>query len=231
MKIKCVAIDDEPLALNLIRKYIQQFPVLNLLQTFDDAISGAEYLRNNPVDLLFIDIHMPDITGIELVSSLKVKPMIIFTTAHKKFAAEGFDLDALDYLLKPIQLERFSKAVNKATEYYRYKNSNKNEPNETLFVRSEYQLVKIDLENIEYIESIEDYIKIHQTNGKPVMTLMTLKAVLEKLPPHQFRRIHRSYVVPLSKIRSIVNRRVRLTSTELPVSDSYAGFIKEWKNK
>lgn len=231
MQIRCVAIDDEPLALDLIREYIQHFPALKMVQTFDDAISGSEYLRNNPVDLLFIDINMPDISGIELVRSLKLKPMIIFTTAHKKFALEGFDLDALDYLLKPIQMDRFSKAVNKALDYFRYKNPDRTDTNEYLFVRSEYQLVKIDLDNIEYIESIEDYIRIHLVNGKPIMTLMTLKAVSEKLPSKQFKRIHRSYVVALSKVRSIVNRKVRLTNVELPVSDSYAGFINEWKNK
>ena len=231
MQLKCVAIDDEPLALDVVKEYVRYFPALKLVQTFDDAISGAEYLRNNPVDLLFIDINMPDISGIELVRSLKVKPMIIFTTAHKKFAVEGFDLDAMDYLLKPIQQERFTKAVNKAIDYYKYKNAERSESKEALFVRSEYQLVKIHLDDIEYIESIEDYIRIHLVNGKPVMTLMTLKAVLEKLPPTQFKRIHRSYVVPLSKVRSIINRKVRLTSVELPVSDSYAGFIHEWKSR
>src|ERR1700730_4801776 len=160
MQIRCVAIDDEPLALDVLRQYIQNFPVLKLVQTFDDAISGAEYLRNNAVDLLFIDINMPDVTGIELVRSLKEKPILIFTTAHKKFAVDGFDLDALDYLLKPIQFDRFSKAVNKATEYYQYRRSAKPEGSESLFVRAEYQLVKIDLEEIEYIESVEDYLKI-----------------------------------------------------------------------
>src|SRR4051794_5676369 len=118
MQIKCVAIDDEPLALNLIKEYTNRFPSLRLVQTFDDAISGAEFLRSNQVDLLFIDINMPDISGIELVRSLKEKPMIIFTTAYRKFAFEGFELDALDYLLKPIEFERFEKAVNKAIDYY-----------------------------------------------------------------------------------------------------------------
>ena len=231
MQIRCVAIDDEPLALELLRGYIQHFPALNLLQTFDDAISAMEYLRNNPVDLLFIDINMPDITGIELVRSLKEKPMIAFTTAHKKFAVEGFDLEALDYLLKPIQFDRFEKMVNKAISYFRYTHTTKTDASETLFVRAEYQLVKIDLDEIEYIESVEDYLKIHLTKGRPVMTLMTLKAVLQKLPPAQFKRIHRSYVVAISKIRSVLNRKVKLTEVELPVSDSYADFINEWKNK
>ena len=231
MQIKCVAIDDEPLALELLKEYISKFPALKLQQTFDDAISGAEYLRNNPVDLLFIDINMPDITGLELGRSLKERPMLIFTTAHKKFAIEGFDLEALDYLLKPIQFERFARAVNRAIEFHQFKNSTRSDSNESLFVRAEYQLVKLDLDEIEYIESVEDYLKIHLTTGKPVMTLMTIKAVLQKLPPEKFKRIHRSYVIPLAKVRSIVNRKVKMTNIELPVSDSYAEFIQEWRSK
>lgn len=231
MQIRWVAIDDEPLALNVIREYAKSFPALQLVQTFDDAIAGAEFLRQHPVDLLFIDINMPDITGIGLVRSLVNKPMVIFTTAYKQFALEGFELDAVDYLLKPISPERFEKAVQKAVEYYRFKNGIKEERAEALFVRSGYELVKINLSDIEYIESLEDYLKIHRVNGKPVMTLMTVKAILEKLPPNDFQRIHRSYVVSLNYIRSVANRKVRLPNAELPVSDRYAGFINDWKNK
>src|SRR5579871_1893705 len=182
MTLRCVAIDDEPLALVLIRDYISKFPELELVQTFDDAISGAEFLRSAQIDLLFIDINMPDITGLDLVKSLKEKPMIIFTTAYKKFAFEGFELDALDYLLKPIDLGRFSKAISKAIEYYKYK-ANPNTVEENLFVYSEYRLVKIPVADIEYIESLDDYIKIHFSNAKPILTLMTLKKVLINFPP------------------------------------------------
>jgi len=231
MQIKCVAIDDEPLALDLVREYVLRFPILKMVQTFDDAIAGAEFLRSNPVDLLFLDINMPDITGIEVVRSLPQKPLLVFTTAYKKFALDGFELDAIDYLLKPIPFERFTKAVNKAIEYYQYKTSDGNKKEEALFVRSEYQLIRIGLDDIEFIESVEDYLKIHRNSGRPVMTLMTMEAILEKLSPHQFKRIHRSYIVPVSKVRSIVNRKVRLTSVELPVSDSYLHFINEWIQK
>lgn len=231
MPIKCVAIDDEPLALDLLKEYISRMPALQLVQGFDDAIAGAAWLRSHPIDLLFIDINMPDINGLDLVRSLPSKPMVIFTTAYKKFALEGFDLDAIDYLLKPIPFDRFERAVAKAVDYYRYKNSARNEGGEALFVRSEYQLVRISLDEIEYIESLEDYVKIHRTGDKPVMTLMTLKAVLEKLPGDQFQRIHRSYVVPLSKVRSVVNRKVRLTHIELPVSDSYVEAVNKWTGK
>ena len=230
MQIRCIAIDDEPLALVLIKEYVARFPVLQLVHTFEDAISGAEFLRNSNIDLLFIDINMPDINGLELVRSLKEKPMIIFTTAYKKFAFEGFELDALDYLLKPIDFERFSRAVNKGIEYYAYKTSPLNKEEQSLFVYSEYRLVKILLSNIEYIESLDDYIKIHFTSEKPVLTLMTLKKVLEMLPQDKFKRIHRSHIVSIDKIKSVLNRKVQLSSVELPVSNSYADFIDKWRN-
>jgi len=201
-----------------------------MVQTFDDAVSGADFLRNTNVHLLFVDINMPDINGLDLVKSLKDKPMIIFTTAYRKFAFEGFELNALDYLLKPIDFNRFSKAVEKAVEYYHYKQSSSEEQSKSLFVYSEYRLVKILLEDIEYIESLDDYIKIHFTSAKPLLTLMTLKNALEKLPADKFKRIHRSYIVSVKKIKSVLNRRVLLSSVELPISNSYSGFIEQWKN-
>ena len=228
MEIRCIAIDDEPLALLLIRAYIQRFPSLRLLHTFDDAVAGAEHLRTHEVDLLFVDISMPDISGIELVKSLETKPAVIFTTAYKKFAIDGFELNAVDYLLKPISFERFEKAAGKAVDYLQYRDVQRTAPEQVLFVRSEYQLVKINLHDIEYIESFEDYIKIHQTGAKPVMTL---KNILEKLPPGQFQRVHRSFVVAISRIRSIANRKIRLSSAEIPVSDSYADFISKWRKE
>ena len=228
MLIKCVAIDDEPPALELIKEYVSRFPTLRMVQVFDDAIAAVEFLKVFPADLLFVDINMPDLTGIDLVRSLNDKPMTIFTTAYKKFAIDGFELDALDYLLKPIDFDRFTKAVNKAIGFYEYKHSKKDEMPHALFVRSEYRLIKVDFHEIEYIESAEDYVKIHLGTGKFIMTLMTLKAILEKLPEAKFRRIHRGYVVSLEKIRSVQNRKVGLTKIELPVSDSYLENIADW---
>ena len=230
MQLKCVAIDDEPLALELLQEYISRFPQLKLMHTFDDAISAVELLRNTKVDLLFIDINMPDITGIDLVRSLQEKPLVIFTTAHKQFAIEGFELDAVDYLLKPINFDRFTRAVHKAIDYYKYKNTPLQEENDSLFVHSEYKLVKIPLNEIEYIESLEDYIKIHIAGARPVLTLLSMKKVLEKLPADKFQRIHRSYIVSVSRVKSIQNRKVQLsTGVELPISDSYVQFINNWK--
>jgi two-component system LytT family response regulator len=229
MELKCIAIDDEPLALEVIKKHIANFPLLKLLHTFEDAISAAEYLRNNKIDLLFIDIDMPDITGIELVRSLKEKPMVIFTTAHKNFAYEGFELEALDYLLKPIDLKRFSAGVNKAIDYAKYKSGGQSEMDGSLYVHSEYRMIKIELKEIEYIESMQDYIKIYLSNiEKPILTLMPLKGVLEKLPQSEFARIHRSYAVAIKKIRSIHNHKVKLKTIELPIGNNYADFIQSW---
>lgn len=230
--LKCVAIDDEPLALSLVKQYISRIPAIELVKTFDDAVSAAEFLRNNQVDILFLDINMPDISGIDLARSLENKPFIIFTTAYKKFAYEGFELDAVDYLLKPIEFSRFAKAVQKAIALQQQKNFTKTPEDEFLFVRSEYRMLKIDLNSIEYIEGLEDYIKIHVSNSKPVLTLMTMKAVLEKLPPAKFKRIHRSYIIASAKVVSILNKKVTLASSkELPVSDSYIEFINEWMQR
>ena len=229
MELKCIAIDDEPLALEVIKKHIADFPQLKLLHTFEDAISAAEYLRNNTIDLLFIDIDMPDITGIELVRSLKEKPMVIFTTAHKNFAYEGFELEALDYLLKPIDLKRFSAGVNKAVDYAKYKATGQSEMDGSLYVHSEYRMIKIELKEIEYIESMQDYIKIYLSNiEKPVLTLMSLKGVLEKLPQTEFARIHRSYAVAIKKIKSIHNHKAKLKTIELPIGNNYSDFIQSW---
>lgn len=230
MSLKCVAIDDELPALQLMQKYITDHRQLQLIQTFTDAVSASEYLKTATVDLLFVDINMPDITGLDLVRSLSDPPMIIFTTAYKKFAIDGFELNAIDYLLKPISFERFSKAVQKAADYHQYKSKPATNTEEALMVFSEYQLVKINCSTIEYIESLDDYIRINISNNKPVMTLMRLKAVLEKLPSTQFKRIHRSYIVNMEKIRSVANRKIKLLSgAELPVSESYLDVLKSWK--
>lgn len=229
MQLKCVAIDDEPLALEIIKKYVSDYPSLKLVNTFDDAVSGAEYLKRNKIDILFIDIDMPDITGVDLVRSLQEKPMIIFTTAYKNFAFEGFELEAVDYLLKPINNSRFSAAIQKAIDYYQFKNTSHTEAEDFLFVHSEYRVIKINIRDIEYIESMQDYIKIYLINTeKPVLTLMPLKSVIEKLPANQFVRIHRSYVVARVQIRSIYNKKIKLSKIELPVGTNYTEFIKDW---
>ncbi|RDC64339.1 LytR/AlgR family response regulator transcription factor [Adhaeribacter pallidiroseus] len=227
--VRCVAVDDEPLALDIITAYVARLPAITLIQTFDDALAASEFLRTTEIDLLFVDINMPDISGIDLVRSLAIKPLIIFTTAYKNFAYEGFQLEAVDYLLKPIAFEPFVKAVNKAIDFLELKNKPKSEPEESLYVHSEYRLLKINLRDIEYIESLEDYIKIHVTGARPILTLLSMKKVLEKLPDAKFKRIHRSFIVPMAQVTAIQNRKaILLSGKELPISDSYTGFIQDW---
>ncbi|HEV7381493.1 MAG TPA: LytTR family DNA-binding domain-containing protein [Dyadobacter sp.] len=227
--MKCIAIDDEPLALDLLRNYISAIPELNLLQTFDDALEGAAYLKQHRVDLLFIDINMPDISGLDLVAAMENKPMVIFTTAHQKYAHIGFELAAIDYLLKPISPERFHKAVARAQEQFHLRNLIP----EPFMVRSEYKMIRIDPAQIEYIESMEDYIKIFLVDtNRPVLTLMSLKTILEKLPESGFSRVHRSFIVGEKQIHSIVNKKISLQSgKEIPVSETYLGFIEKWKRQ
>lgn len=232
MPYKCVAVDDELPALELIKNYVSRLPELQLLQTFSDAVGAGEFLRSNPVDILFVDINMPDINGIDLVSSLSQKPLVIFTTAYKKFAYEGFELEAVDYLLKPISPERFKKSVTKAVELLQLRTQPKAITAESVFVRSEYKMVKIELADIDYIEGLEDYIKIHITGSRPVLTLMTMKAFIEKLPADRFLRIHRSYIVSLNRIGVAGNKKVTLKNgTVLPVSDSYVDVLNKYINK
>lgn len=227
--ITCIAVDDEPLALKLIRDYASKMPQLQLLHTFSNALEAVGYLRERPVDLLFTDINMPDITGMDLVKSLETRPMIIFTTAHRKFAADGFDLDAVDYLVKPFAFDRFKKAVEKAQAFATPKPVSHPAEEESIFVRAEYKRVQIPLGEIVYIEALEDYIRIHLQKTKPVMTLMTLKSIFEKLPNDKFARIHRSYIIPYAGIQHIGHRKLTLLNgIELPVSESYQPLLQQW---
>jgi DNA-binding LytR/AlgR family response regulator len=230
MPLKCVAVDDEPLALELVKGFVKKIPGLELVKSFNDAVACASFLKLHAIDLLFVDVNMPDLSGIQMIQQLVHKPMIIFITAHKNFALEGFELDALDYLLKPVSFERFEKAVAKAIDYYHYRQSGSKDENGSLFVHAEYRLVKIEFAHIDYIESLEDYIRIYVDNGKPVLTLMPLKSVLEKLPVNLFRRIHRGFIVSMKKVQSAQHRKLRLVSgKELPVSKTYQHFMADWQ--
>jgi two-component system, LytTR family, response regulator len=224
MLLKCIAIDDELPALELIKNYAGRMADVQLLHCFQDAVSAGEFLRNNPVDLIFVDINMPDINGIELVKALPQKPQVVFTTAYRKFAYEGFELDAADYLLKPIEFERFKKGVLKAMEIIKARSTPASPVSEEcIFVRSEYRMVKVNLQDIAYIEGLEDYIRIHFYHTRPLLTLSTMKAFMEKLPAEKFLRIHRSYIIPFYSIETVMNKKVVLQSgATLPVSDTYA---------
>jgi len=226
--ITCIAVDDEPLAIDLMENYISQVPGLELKGTFTDAISAWGYIQKNPVDLIFLDIQMPDITGTQLARSLdKRQPMIIFTTAYSKFAVEGFNLNAVDYLLKPFDFNRFLEAVNRAKEYKIFQENSKNQPEETaLFIKADYKNVKVNTKEILYIEGFDDYIKIHLETGKSLVTLMSLKNIIEKLPEKDFIRIHRSYIVSKSKIERIYNQLVKVGDRDIPIGKSYVETVK-----
>lgn len=217
--MRCIAIDDEPLALQLITQYASQISFLQLLHTFTNPDEAVAFLQQNEVDVLFLDIQMPDVNGIELYKTLAKKPPVIFTTAFSEFAVEGFNVDAIDYLLKPFEYDRFLKAVFKAREYLEFM-INQELQLASIFVKVDYQLMKINLKDIDLIEGLDDYIRIHLP-PRPVLTLMTLKSLQEKLPAHEFVRVHRSYIVPVSKIESYGKSKIRVAGREIPIGSSY----------
>jgi DNA-binding LytR/AlgR family response regulator len=219
--MRCIIIDDEPLAGKLVREYISRVSFLELAGTFTDAIEAKKLLEKEKIDLLFLDIQMPDINGLQFYDSLKDKPMVIFTTAFSEYAVEGFNVNAIDYLLKPFEYDRFLKSVYKAKEYAEFMRSQEVQMT-SIFVKSDYQLVKINLKDVLLIEGLDDYIRIHLPNNKTILTLMSLKAIAEKLPPQEFARIHRSYIVPLSKIEKVSSKKIEIAGKEIPVGISYA---------
>jgi DNA-binding LytR/AlgR family response regulator len=223
--INCIAIDDEPLALHLIREYASKINFLNLQQTFTDTDEATAWLQENEVDLLFLDIQMPDINGIQFYKSLAKKPQVIFTTAYSEYAVEGFNVDAIDYLLKPFEYDRFLKSVYKAKEYLEFL-SNQELQMASIFIKVDYQLMKINLKEIELIEGLDDYIRIY-VKPKPVLALMTLKSIQEKLPSQEFVRVHRSYIVPVSKIESFGRNKVKINGREIPIGSSYGDVYQQ----
>lgn len=219
--IKCIAIDDEPLALELVEAFCQEIPYLQLEKTFTQTSAALKHLRKFPVDLIFLDIQMPDMNGIEFFKSIKQECMVIFTTAHSQYAVESYTLNAVDYLLKPLQQNRFVQACEKAKDFYDYLNNHKTDSSNFLYIRSEYALVKIPFTDIHYIETMDDYIKIHQLGKKPILTLMSMKKMMERLPQTAFIRVHRSFIVPLSKIESVRGKSISLGIIDLPIGASY----------
>lgn len=235
MTVKCLAIDDEPLALKQIGIYIKKTPFLELVSLCNNAFDAMTYLEANQVDLLFVDINMPDLSGMDFVKSLSEKPLIIFTTAYSEYAIEGFKVDAADYLLKPIGYKDFLKASNKVKDMLELKgvrSETAKTAREHLFVKSEYRLVRIELSEIKYIESMHEYVRIHLNNDKPVMTLLSLKSIEEQLPPDRFLRVHRSYIVNIDRIKVVERNRIIFDNTVyIPVSDQYKARFQEFINK
>jgi DNA-binding LytR/AlgR family response regulator len=219
--LSCIAIDDEPLAIELLKKYIAKIYFLELKGSYTDPFEAKKMMESTPIDIIFLDIQMPDINGIEFSKTINSKDVaVIFTTAFSEYAVEGFNVDAIDYLLKPIEYDRFLKSVYKAKEYIDYINNQEMQEG-YIFVKSDYQMVKVNLKDILYIEGLDDYIKIHLPQ-KSILTLMTLKTISQKLPPKEFLRVHRSYIVPVGKIENISKSKIKILEKEIPIGVSYS---------
>lgn len=237
MSISCLIVDDEPLARSLLTDYVKKIPYLNLLDASSSPLAAIEILRSTPVDLLFLDIQMPEITGISLLKALQKKPLVILTTAYSEYALEGYELDVIDYLLKPITFERFLRAIEKANQRLTTPAPApvvKNIPDATVqpfvFVKDGTKLVKVRWDDILYVEGLKDYVTIH-TRTQKIVTLQRLKSLEEQLPPDKFIRIHHSYIVAVDAIDVIHKGEVQIGSVTIPVSDTYRKAFKDFTDK
>lgn len=223
--LRCIAVDDEPLALELLEDNIATVPYLHLVATCSNAMEAMKVLQQEQVDLIFLDIQMPGLTGLQFIQSMTEKPMIILITAYEKYALQGFNLDVTDYLLKPVSLDRFVKACNKAKELYELKHKANKETvsnPDYFFVNVDYSLLKINFNDIRYVEGLKDYIKIHlKSSSRAVITRMAMKAIEEELPATKFLRIHKSYIVSLEHITAIRKNSVFIDEIELPVGENF----------
>jgi len=235
MKIKCLSIDDEPLALQQIGSYIEKTPFLESVALCQSAFEALKYLSVNEVDLMFVDINMPDLNGMDFVKSLTQKPQVIFTTAYSEYAMDGFQVDALDYILKPISYAVFLKAANKAKSWFDLSHKQIETIQTTqdcIFVKSEYKLIRIQLSEIKYIESSNEYIQIHLINDEPITTLIRLKVIEEQLPKDKFMRVHRSFIINLDKVKVIERNRIVFDhNTYIPVGDQYKDSFQAFIDK
>jgi len=234
--IRCLAVDDEPLALELLEDNISKVLFLQLVAACDNAMEAMRIMQQELIDLLFLDIQMPGLTGLQFIQAMTVKPMIILITAYEKYALEGFNLDVTDYLVKPVSLDRFIKACNKAQQLFELRSQQKNmvtagKPG-YFFVNVDYSLVKITIPDIVYIEGLKDYIRIHLKNSqRPVVTRMPMKTIEEQLPSTDFIRIHKSYIVSIAFITSARKSSVFINTLELPVSDTYRDAVTSLTGK
>ncbi|XLS29534.1 LytR/AlgR family response regulator transcription factor [Flavobacteriaceae bacterium M23B6Z8] len=232
--MKCIIIDDEPLALNIIKSYCEDLGTLQVAGIYTNALDALPLLNSEKIDLIFCDIEMPQINGIEFIKALTQQPMFIFTTAYPEYALEGFELNAVDYLVKPVPFPRFIKAVSRARELYQLKSDTQvntinltptqgvegqNDP--VIFVKADYNNVRIKLEDIRFVQGLKDYLKIHTQENKPILTLMNFKEILAKLPAQNFLRVHRSFIVNIHHIESIQRNKIVIRDIRIPIGDSY----------
>jgi DNA-binding LytR/AlgR family response regulator len=230
--IKAIALDDEPLALELIEAFCKKFDFLQFEKGFTNTAAALQYLKKNPVQLLFLDIKMPAISGIDFYKSLPHKPMLIFTTSYSEYALESYDLNAVDYLLKPFTLSRFEKAIEKAKEIYNLvHHATVAEQSKHLMLKVDYGVVKVVLADILFIEGLDNYLKIHLQNQLPIVVRMTMKILLEKLNEKEFIRVHRSYIVPINRIESVKQRIITIDGEEIPVGKHFEQQLKVLLNR
>ena len=229
MIIKCAIIDDEPLAAGLLESYANKTPYLSLTGTYNSAIQAMKDLRENPVQLLFLDIQMPELSGIEFAKILPKDTKVIFTTAFPQYAVEGYKVNALDYLLKPISYEDFLKSTDKALEWFSAKQKQDIYSRDRfMFVKSDYKLLRIGLDDILYIEGLKDYVRFYLKNGEKVMSLMSMKKLEDYLPKPEFLRTHRSYIVHMPEVRSIDRFRIVFGDVFIPISDNYKEEVQQY---
>lgn len=226
--MRAIAIDDEPIALDIIKSHAAKVPYLELKATFTDAFKAIEYLQKENTDLLFLDIKMPDISGIEFFNSLPKKPILIFTTAYSEHAAASFEMDAVDYLLKPFSLARFIKGCNKAYELYNYRNST--ETIDFLYIKTGYEQLKVLYDDILYLEASGNYVTF-VLKDKNILSRSTFLEAINLLPPEKFVRVHRSYIVSVNKIDKLEKQQVTINSFKIPVSEGYVQDLAEALNK
>lgn len=236
MEIKALIIDDEPLAQDVIKQYAQKLPDLTISATCNEAICAHKILQENSIDLIFLDINMPKLSGISFLRNLKNPPLVIFTTAYSEYALEGFELNAIDYLKKPFSFERFCKAYYRAEEQLllqqkaEVKTNNESTENKFLFIRSNKKSVKVKFSDIAYIEGLGDYIKIHTAEGK-IVTNLSMKKIMNLLPDSEFYRIHKSYIISLERIDAVEGNLVSISGQKLPIGNSYRQDFGNFINK
>lgn len=236
--LRCAIVDDEPLALSLLESYVKKTSFLTLEGSYSSAIQAMNYLPENPVDLIFLDIQMPELNGLEFSHMIPSDTRIIFTTAFDQYALDGYRVNALDYLLKPISYTDFIQAVQKAIQWFELKQHNESVPLSKeddinfIYVKSDYKLVQIELDKILYIEGLKDYIKIHiEDESRPLLSLISMRTIEEKLPSKRFIRVHRSFIVQKQKIRLIDKGRIVFGKDYIPISDSYKQELQNYVNE
>lgn len=226
MTLNCAIIDDEPLALEMMSDYVQKTPFLTLTGAYNSAVQAIKTIRENPVDLLFLDIQMPELSGLEFAKVLPKRTKVVFTTAFPQYAVEGYEVEAFAYILKPISYEAFLKVAKRAYDWFSQSEKAKNYAKDRfIFVKSDYKLVRIDLDNILFIEGLKDYVRIYTENGDKIMSLMNMKTLEDFLPKPEFLRSHRSYIVHMNKVKCLDRFRMNIGENYIPVSESYKDVI------